>query len=102
MTRPRLALCHSISARNVPPVSSSRLDSPASSYSNKDANPNPNPDPNADPIPDPNPNPDQVPEPLAIRGYTLVKQEQRELAFAKGTHVVDDPGSVDCGSCGVQ
>ena len=45
---------------------------------------------------------EEVPEPLAIRGYTLVKQAQRELAFAKGTHVVDDPGSVDCGSCGVQ
>ena len=79
---------------------------------NPNFNPNPNPSPNPnlnpipDPIPDPNPDPDpdpdQVPEPLAIRGYTLVKQEQRELAFAEGTHVVDDPGSVDCGSCGVQ
>ena len=43
-----------------------------------------------------------MPEPLAIRGYTLVKNGQRELSFDKGTHVVDDPATVDCGSCGVQ
>jgi len=44
----------------------------------------------------------EAPEPLAIRGYTLVKHGQRELAFDRGTHVVDDPASVDCGNCGVQ
>ena len=44
----------------------------------------------------------EVPEPLAIRGYTLVKHGQRELAFDRGTHVVDDPATLDCGNCGVQ
>jgi hypothetical protein len=43
-----------------------------------------------------------VPEPLAIRGYTLVKHGQRELAFEQGTHLVDQTRPVDCGSCGVQ
>ena len=45
---------------------------------------------------------EEVPEPLAIRGYTLLKNGQRELSFDKGTHVVDEPATVDCGSCGVQ
>lgn len=32
-----------------------------------------------------------VPEPLSIRGYSLVKKQQRELEFDQGTHLLEDP-----------
>ena len=32
-----------------------------------------------------------VPGPLAIRGYSLVKKQQRELEFDQGTHLLEDP-----------
>ena len=38
-----------------------------------------------------------APEPLAIRGYKLLKRGQHELSFFKGTHVVDDPADM-CGA----